>query len=408
MLLTKSLGDLPADCLLAYYESRRRWIFGGSGLTTRGLSVEGVNNDGSDSHYYKAKHTIDDEPLISLTGVGASSLNKSKISVMGDFRERLLWSRKPVVGYGCNDSTGSAATTAPDGSPNWSVDNDALPTTFFDPKTGSFVDSVPTRLKTRLMINFGNPYKDKRGDSLIPEEYASQRPPLNHEKPDASPPGSPPHDGGYSSPVEGEGEAAFAGISRRSPSHSEDRNNSHKLGGLPTLTPRAKRQKKAPPDLQLADTATMEEAEALKGPKSPVAIRDSISMPATPPDSAGKKKPPPPPIGKPVEKRKPPPPPSAQQKRPPPPRPGIEKQTSDSKTSGAAPPPRPRLEKKPSDGKMGGSAPGADATAVDLQNPNVKPAINLPEGWMCVWSKSQKRWYFFSTKTNKSVRFLLA
>jgi hypothetical protein len=22
---------------------------------------------------------------------------------------------------------------------------------------------------------------------------------------------------------------------------------------------------------------------------------------------------------------------------------------------------------------------------------------------MCVWSKSQKRWYFFDTKTNKSV-----
>ena len=97
--------------MLAYYESRRRWIFGGSGLTTRGLSVEGVNNDGGNCHYYEANHTIDDESLLSVTGVGASMLNKTKIGDMGDFRERLLWSRKPVVGYGCNDSTGSAATS---------------------------------------------------------------------------------------------------------------------------------------------------------------------------------------------------------------------------------------------------------------------------------------------------------
>ena len=40
---------------------------------------------------------------------------------------------------------------------------------------------------------------------------------------------------------------------------------------------------------------------------------------------------------------------------------------------------------------------------VDLQNPDVKPSVNLPSGWICVWSKSQKRWYFFDTRTNKSV-----
>ena len=38
-----------------------------------------------------------------------------------------------------------------------------------------------------------------------------------------------------------------------------------------------------------------------------------------------------------------------------------------------------------------------------LQNQSVKPSITLPEGWICVWSKSQKRWYFFDTSTNKSV-----
>ena len=38
-----------------------------------------------------------------------------------------------------------------------------------------------------------------------------------------------------------------------------------------------------------------------------------------------------------------------------------------------------------------------------LHNPDAKPTIKLPEGWVCVWSKSQKRWYFFDTRANKSV-----
>lgn len=36
MSVMESLGDLPREGLLAFYESRRRWIFGGTGLTTRG------------------------------------------------------------------------------------------------------------------------------------------------------------------------------------------------------------------------------------------------------------------------------------------------------------------------------------------------------------------------------------
>jgi hypothetical protein len=40
---------------------------------------------------------------------------------------------------------------------------------------------------------------------------------------------------------------------------------------------------------------------------------------------------------------------------------------------------------------------------LDLESPDVKPKVDLPPGWICVWSKSQKRWYFFDTKTNKSV-----
>jgi hypothetical protein len=39
----------------------------------------------------------------------------------------------------------------------------------------------------------------------------------------------------------------------------------------------------------------------------------------------------------------------------------------------------------------------------DLENPEMKPRIKLPEGWACIWSKSQNRWYFFDTRTNKSV-----
>jgi len=41
--------------------------------------------------------------------------------------------------------------------------------------------------------------------------------------------------------------------------------------------------------------------------------------------------------------------------------------------------------------------------ATYLENPDIKPTNKLPEGWVCVWSKSQKRWYFFHKITNKSV-----
>ena len=143
------LGDLPANCLMAYYESRRRWIFGGSGLTTRGLMVEGVSNDGSNVQRCGANpNEFNDQTILSLAGVGVSTLNETTVAKMGDYRERLLWSRSPVVGYGSNDSCGVAATTAADGSPKWSVDDDAMPVTFFDPKTGEFADSVQARVRS--------------------------------------------------------------------------------------------------------------------------------------------------------------------------------------------------------------------------------------------------------------------
>lgn len=110
------LGDLPADCLLAFYESRRRWIFGGPGLTIRGLHVEGVPNDGSNSQRRVSTSSGESndqcECLLSIGGVGASTLNQTSTTKMGEYRERLLFSRSPIVGYGSNDAAGVSATTA--------------------------------------------------------------------------------------------------------------------------------------------------------------------------------------------------------------------------------------------------------------------------------------------------------
>ena len=194
ILLWESIINLPHECLLAYYDSRRKWIFGGSGLTTRGLAVEGVKNCGTNIHHFKAQQNILDQPLLSLVGVGASTIESTPINRMGEFKGRLLFSKQSVVGYGCNDSTFSTATTAADGSPNWSVSDDVLPLGFFDPKTAEFNDSMENRIRAKLVINFGNPYKDKRGNSIVPEAFFSQRPPLrkNMSRIDTVQ-GSPPH-----------------------------------------------------------------------------------------------------------------------------------------------------------------------------------------------------------------------
>jgi hypothetical protein len=150
------IQDLPAKCLMAFYESRRRWIFGGSGLATRGLYVEGVNNDGSNVQYCTATQNIMNESLLSFAGVGVSQLNATTTAKMGDYRERLLWSRAPIVGSGANDSMGVSSTTSQNGAPVWSVDDDAMPVAFFDARTGAFSDSVQARVRSRLFVNFGN------------------------------------------------------------------------------------------------------------------------------------------------------------------------------------------------------------------------------------------------------------
>jgi hypothetical protein len=106
------LGDLPAKCMMAYYESRRRWIFGGPGLAIRGLHVDGVRNDGSNSQQCGSTFGEAEECPLSIAGVGVSTLNQTTTTKMGEYRERLLFSRSPVVGYGSNDSAGVSATTA--------------------------------------------------------------------------------------------------------------------------------------------------------------------------------------------------------------------------------------------------------------------------------------------------------
>lgn len=188
--VTDCVGSLPKRCLLAFYESRRRWIFGGEGLTTKGLSVDGVKTSSS-CHRYSATHSVDDESLLSLVGVGASRVNTAPISQMGDFKERLLFSRQPIVGIGSNNSCISPVTTKPDGSPTTSLSDEDISSVLFDQNTGDFVDSSLAKMRAAVMINFGNPFKVPMGDSIVPEKFASQRPPRKH--PTSEQAFSPPH-----------------------------------------------------------------------------------------------------------------------------------------------------------------------------------------------------------------------
>mmetsp|Transcript_54534 Transcript_54534/g.115848 ORF Transcript_54534/g.115848 Transcript_54534/m.115848 type:complete len:656 (-) Transcript_54534:26-1993(-) len=423
---------LPSSCLLPYYESRRRWIFGGTGLTTRGLHVEGVNNDGANTHHYNASQKMEDEPLIALAGVGAETTNQTSIARMGDFKERLNFAPSTFVDYGGSSSVGSSVTTASDGSPTYSVDDDVLPTAFFDAATGEFVDSASSRTRSRLLINFGNPFCDKRGGAVVPEKFASQRPPLHvGDNGPTTPPGSPPHDAYDShSHIEGEGEADFIG--KRPPSPSPPRGprklldskllslKQKRVMGLPLGTGEEKRRKTLPSDV----AAKHADAKAKPHPPAPP------SSPHPPPPRSR----PPPPPPKPLQARSSsvplPPPKPIQSQRHMSQKPAVSKPAppKGNKSNEAMPhlsahphqaqmhTPQKPGPTKPAPPKRHGEDTSTPATsahsnsqqqqqdlATQLQIPGVKPKINLPEGWICVWSKSQKRWYFFDTKTNKSV-----
>lgn len=392
------LGDLPASCLMAYYESRRRWMFGGSGLTTRGLYVDGVNNNGTNSQHCKSASDRSDPCILSMAGVGVSMVNETSTSKMGNFRERLLFTRSPVVGYGFNDCAGISATTAADGSPMWSVDDDALPIAFFDPVTGEFQDSVQARMKSRLMVNFGNPYNEKRADSLIPEKYRSKA--KRKFEADArsphTPPSSPPHDAFDS--VE-EGEAIFV---RKSPSRTPIRDDVNE-----DVSPPARKRVRSNSLDSTADkpvsagSSGIKKREDVHGssrpppPAKPLPPAKSSRPPAPSPVITKQESPRPP---KPVRGPPPPPAPTEASRKhthapKPPPRP----------TSTSAPPPPPIDARTVSKTVPVVENKNQTLTAEGLQRPDVKPNIALPAGWMCVWSKSQKRWYFFNTKNNKSV-----
>ena len=322
---------------------------------------------------------------------------------MGDFRERLLWSRAPVVGYGSNVAAGVSATTGPDGSPKWSVDDDVMPMSFFDMRTGEFTDSVQTRVSSRVMVNFGNPFKDKRGDAIVPENFLSQSPSFQSGRDDGSsddgphtPPGSPPHDA-FS--TEGEDEAFFAAAERpnrrKSPHHVPDAlsQDHHVDSSLGEKRPRESDSKAGDANTEAPEDPS---ASARKKPK----VMPGPPPPKPPPSQSNVPRPRPPPPKPPPQKKHPPPPPPR-----PPPRPEADKHP-------ATKPPVPATQPKPAQAPAARTEqPTATGTGtattttkeLDLQSPDKKPQVNLPPGWMCVWSKSQKRWYFFDQKTNKSV-----
>lgn len=387
--------------------------------------MEGVNYDGSNSQ--KCNGTPADQPECPLTRarVGAFSVNQSTTSKMGDYRERLLYSKPPIVGYGSNDFAGVSSTTAVDGSPRWSVDDDAMPLAFFNPETGEFEDSVQARLRSRLMVNFGNPYKEKRADSLIPTKFLKQAPSKERALSDSLS-SSPPHDS-FDSMEEGEAVFVMKSPSRTSPQREDD-SSSELSESRPAK--KAKTEKPPPPK-----GPPPKKAAPPKGPppkKGVPSKRPSFSSQPAPPK--------PPPAKPPSELSRPTTPmASIEASRPPPPKstsiehqstqaisPSSDLQTPDTKQAPVRPPPKPQGRPPPpkppgpkppekpeahgnSEASRNAPLPHASqaetkaAPTLDLQRPDVKPEVDLPAGWMCVWSKSQKRWYFFNTKNNQSV-----
>lgn len=308
----------------------------------------------------------------------------------------------------------------------FSKDDDAMPASFFDETTGSFVDSLQTRVRAKLVVNFGNPYKEKRGDSLIPMKFLSQTPAkrggIDSQK---SPYRSPPHDSFDS--VE-EGEAMFVQEVRKSPSRtSPSRTSPSRSYEAAEKTMVPPKQPPPPPKRPQQKENSQEAALFSKIGDSDAnasyensAVKPMISKPPPP-----KPKVPPPAATKSL-KPVPPPPPKSKPK-PPPPKPPSHAKTF-VETSGT-PPIFKKIERSGSNesASSGSSSTSewsaktpvtiqetkkptaqvesaaSEAAKNDLENPDLKPDVVLPPGWLTVWSKSQKRWYFFDTKANKSV-----
>lgn len=440
------LGDLPSQCLMAYYESRRRWIFGGPSLTTRGLHVEGVSNGGSNKQRCGSKYSEREECLLSVAGVGVSALNETSTARMGDYKERLVFSRSPIVGYGSNDTAGVSATTAADGSPVWSVDDDAMPITFFDSKTGEFSDSMHARSLSKILVNFGNPFREKRADSIIPEKFLSQAPSMQQGGIAGSipgsprtPPGSPPHSSFDS--VE-EGEAIF--VTRTSPSRCSPKRDEPEDPEPAPLSKRPRTESMDERAQPVDDVSVVVAANTLPVTPRPPAPTKPVTAPQPPRpqgsvtpstpivSSSASKQPAPPKVaqkkGPPAVSRPPPPPPKPTgglpKTTPPVPQTDVGKpqpppitlpetavnllQPSSDTTAAVVPETKDVPTTVPEPDQYSSSVaadPSSDTSnaQLDLESPGKKPEVTLPAGWICVWSKSQKRWYFFDTKTNKSL-----
>jgi outer membrane biosynthesis protein TonB len=132
------------------------------------------------------------------------------------------------------------------------------------------------------------------------------------------------------------------------------------------------------------------------GADRPKRQRINELRPAPPP--MNRPPPPPPPKGKqhPINRPKPPPPSKPTQGQPPP---------SNSKRIQPPPPQKSPKSNSVVDtiSREKQQSPTVSQKSKDSQNPSDKPKINLPPGWISVWSKSQQRWYYFDQRTNKSV-----
>ena len=220
--------------------------------------------------------------------------------------------------------------------------------------------------------------------------------------------GSPPHDAYDShSPIEGEGEAAFTG---RSPSPPR---SPRKLLDSNLLSLKQKRAAPPGPPIRAGEekrrkTSPVDEDEMKDQPQKPATPPPPISRPPPPPRrqshaKPGPAAPPPPPPSKPVQAQKQTPQKLGIPKPAPPKRQSSKEaspQTADQVSRGIG---WQSLPPNTSSGHSKQPQQQQQDLTMQLQNPGEKPKIKLPEGWICSWSKSQKRWYFFDTRTNKSV-----
>lgn len=317
-----------------------------------------------------------------------------------------------------------------------------MPLAFYDPKTGEFEDSAQARVRSKLMVNFGNPYKEKRADSLIPEKFLSQAPSLRQGGFGSTSatnlwmsPSSTPSDS-FDSVEEGEAIFVLNLPSRRSPKRDEvdtppppeilpsKRPRSDSDETMDSVGSESKKVPVIPPPPRPRPPA----------PKSKLSEKSpAISKLPPPPPSRPKSgvPPPPPPIGA-IKKIAPPAPPTKIQ--PPPPKPPkiehlanisvttsctsstdeeeIKQSLDQHDDAGTTLANEGSAELKTSVDNEDALSTASNANYVNdavksdvlvLDDESNKPDVALPTGWMCVWSKSQKRWYFFDTKSNKSV-----